>query len=226
MGILDILNATRLERGSVKETNKSIKYIQIVGDRLICASDNRICFPTKSFNKFISWGFLDFSIRISYIENDKISEVIENAHDGQVSCLCVTSDGSYILTGGTDSIIAVRKIKKTKGNRSFVFLKSLTGSFSPISCIAASRSYSIIVSSTIDNTIILWDLNRLSFVKKLSLPDNITTQITKISINDLTGNIVAVSGSSLILWTINGHLITAGNTSLPITSFTMTIFND
>ena len=224
--ILDILNATRLERGSVKETNKSIKYIQIVGDRLICASDNRICFPTKSFNKFISWGFLDFSIRISYIENDKISEVIENAHDGQVSCLCVTSDGSYILTGGTDSIIAVRKIKKTKGNRSFVFLKSLTGSFSPISCIAASRSYSIIVSSTIDNTIILWDLNRLSFVKKLSLPDNITTQITKISINDLTGNIVAVSGSSLILWTINGHLITAGNTSLPITSFTMTIFND
>lgn len=45
--------------------------------------------------------------------------------------------------------------------------KHLYGHTEPITCIAASRAYNLIVSGSRDGTCILWDLSRLVFVRQL-----------------------------------------------------------
>src|SRR3990167_3156190 len=206
----------------VKDIQKPVHFIQSIGEKLILAGPNRISLHSKSYNKFISWDYLDFSIRITYMDSEKISKVIENAHDGQLTCLCVSTDGKYIITGGTDSLIAVRKLKKIKGNKSFIFVKSLCGNLYPITHVAVSRSYSIIVSTAQDNTIIIWDLNRLCFVTQLKLvPEMNNYPISGIYINNMNGYIVATAGPYFQIWTINAVSISYVKASSTISSFVM-----
>jgi len=221
--IRDILKSPTIVHTLVKEVGKSISEIQAVGDRLIVNTGRKICLPTRTYTKFVSWGFLDFSIRIS--DNDKVTQVIENAHDGQVSCLTVTVDGTFLISGGIDSLIVVRKLKKSKSNRSFVFLQSLSGHFSPITHVAVSRSYSVIVSASQDNTILVWDLNRLCLVKSLSLPPS-EEPISLLVIGNVTGHILAVIGSSIFVWTVNGILLASRDIRAPITAVTMSHSNE
>lgn len=45
--------------------------------------------------------------------------------------------------------------------------KNLYGHTEPVTCLAASRAYNLIVSGSRDRTCILWDLSRLQFVRQL-----------------------------------------------------------
>lgn len=74
----------------------------------------------------------------------------------------------------------------------------------------------------------IWDLNKLRYVRQLQCPDSsgsktFSSPITHISINDKSGDIATVCGTSFYLWNINGQLITSQNTTMQITSFAMTI---
>jgi WD40 repeat protein len=84
-------------------------------------------------------------------------------------------------------------------------LKShLFGHAEPITCIACSPSYNIIVSGSKDSTCIVWDLARLSFVRQLV---NHTAPIDAVGVNELTGEIATCDSSWIHLWTVNGELI-------------------
>jgi len=84
-------------------------------------------------------------------------------------------------------------------------LKShLFGHSEPITCIACSPSYNIIVSGSKDCTCIVWDLARLSFVRQLV---NHAAPIDAVGVNELTGEIATCDGSWIHLWSVNGELI-------------------
>jgi len=200
-----------------------IGSIQLIGEKIVTLPPNRACLPTRAYNKMISWDHLDFSVRISYLESEKLLQVLENVHDGQVTCLCVTADGRYLITGGTDSLICVREMKKIKGERTFLFKKALSGNLAPVRCVAVSRSYSVIVSASEDRTCIVWDLNRLSFVRTLTLTGEAAEYpVSFVSVNNITGNIVVAAGPYLSVFTINGMLLASTKTGSDISAFTMT----
>lgn len=90
------------------------------------------------------------------------------------------------------------------GERELKLKAHLYGHSEPITCLASSPSYNIIVSGSKDLTCIIWDLARLSFVRQL-VPHS--SPIDAVGVNELTGDIATCDGSWLRLWSVNGQLI-------------------
>lgn len=83
-------------------------------------------------------------------------------------------------------------------------MKCLRGHRETVNTVAISVAYSIIVSGSEDKSCIVWDLNRLEYVRQLGKHED---GVRVVAINDATGDIATCSGPVLRLWTVNGDLI-------------------
>ncbi|KAK3167262.1 hypothetical protein OEA41_010388 [Lepraria neglecta] len=73
--------------------------------------------------------------------------------------------------------------------------------------LAVSRSFSALMSASSDGQVLLWDLNRLELVRRLTTGKPVECA----RINDVTGVIMLCRGSEVSLWTLNGDLILEQN---------------
>lgn len=80
---------------------------------------------------------------------------------------------------------------------------SLFGHKQPVSILAVSKSFSTILSSSTDGQVLLWDLNRLEFVRKLTFG----RQVECARINDVSGDIMICRGQKVALFNLNGDLL-------------------
>lgn len=87
----------------------------------------------------------------------------------------------------------------------------LYGHHASVTCLAVSTAYNLIISGSEDQTCIVWDLSKLTYVRQLAQH---MAPITAIAINDLTGDIATCAGTYLYVWSVNGQLIVKENTSL------------
>ncbi|XP_023212424.1 lysosomal-trafficking regulator-like [Centruroides sculpturatus] len=85
--------------------------------------------------------------------------------------------------------------------------------------ICICKSYSIVVTSSMDCTMIIWDLNRLQYVQSIFDHKN---PVKLLTISDTLGDIASVSnsdlGSYLKVHTINAKLVGTVYTPIPITA--------
>ena len=105
--------------------------------------------------------------------------------------------------------------------------------------------FSIIVTGGLDRTCIVWDLNRLEYVRQLQLPGKGgELPISDVYIDDLSGvcccfqpfcqstrskytvtvlhvgNIIVVAGPYISIWSVNGMLMASRRSSSEVTSIT------
>lgn len=80
---------------------------------------------------------------------------------------------------------------------------SLFGHKTPVTTIAVSKAFSTFLTVSSDGQAFLWDLNRLSFIRKLPLVRSVECA----QINDVSGEIMLCSGPNVILYTLNGTLL-------------------
>jgi WD40 repeat protein len=78
-------------------------------------------------------------------------------------------------------VVNIYRVRKSNNIRRFALAQTLCGHLGPISCVAVSRAYSIVVSGSSDKTCIVWDLNRLNYVRQLSQHDG---PILEVAISD------------------------------------------
>lgn len=71
---------------------------------------------------------------------------------------------------------------------------------------AVSRSFSCLVSCS-SNDVLVWDLNRLRFVRRLDPKGSIQCA----SVSDVNGDIALCTGPTVQLYTLNGELILSQN---------------
>jgi len=160
----------------------------------------------------VSWGFADCSVRVCHVETERPLFVWEQQQQqlaignvGEIICCSAASD-KILVTGSTNTVVSVWDVCERE-----LRLKShMFGHSEPITCIAASPSYNIIVSGSKDASCIVWDLARLSFVRQL-VPH--TSSVDAVAVNELTGDIATCSSSWLHLWSINGDLIASMDTA-------------
>ena len=79
----------------------------------------------------------------------------------------------------------------------------MSGHTDKVTCVVVSQGYSVIVSGSADCTCIIWDLNKLTFVGQLKLD----APVVHIAINEISGNIKAVTENTIYVWDINGQLL-------------------
>jgi len=171
----------------------------------------------------VSWGYWDQNIRLCSTETGKVLLVIKTSHDEDVLCADITKDGQYLVTGGTSSLIKVWKLKRVRhsSSRSRMRIRLeaiLSGHSHDVRLVVACKVWSVIVSGGCDGKVIIWDLNRLSYIRTLKYH---RSAISCIAISPTTGDIVSVDTgtepvegekrsrqvSTLCLWTINGRFV-------------------
>ena len=80
-------------------------------------------------------------------------------------------------------VVYVWEFGKRKDKRNLILRRSLYGHTEPVTCLAASAGYNIIVSGSRDRTCIVWDLSRLVFVRQLR---GHAAPVAAVCINELT----------------------------------------
>jgi WD40 repeat protein len=175
-------------------------------DRAIIAVERKKVLVPPHYVRYLAWGFHDYSLRGSLLEGDKIPTVYENLHFGQIYCaLCL--DSYTLITAGESTVVCVWRLvagSVRERSRQLQPKKTLYGHTAPVTCLALSKPYSILVSGSEDQTCIIWDVNRWSYVRQL--PGHVAP-VSAIAINNLTGDIVTCASSSVYLWSINGRLL-------------------
>ena len=171
-------------------------------DRLLCATAFRLNLPPQ-YDKYLEWGFADNSVRFFFSDSKKLAGLFENLHQGQLSCALFASS-QMLLTAGEDCVLSAHTVITSPSKPVDLQPRSsLFGHSTPVTTLAVSKSFSTLLSASDDGTVILWDLNRLEFVRKLAHGRPIECA----RINDISGDIMLCRGQKVTLYTLNGELI-------------------
>ncbi len=191
------LPSTLLEAG---ERVASLRF-SWKSDRLLCSGPFRLNIP-PDYDMYLEWGFSDNSVRFYSTESRKQIGLFEHLHIGQLSCALFT-DSKTLITAGTDCTVAVWSVVENGKTVELHPRATLFGHRTTVSVLAISRSFNALLSASTDGQIMLWDLNRCEFIRKLG--DELPVQCA--AINDVTGNIVLCHGHEISIYTLNGDLL-------------------
>ncbi|XP_065020207.1 protein SPIRRIG-like isoform X1 [Musa acuminata AAA Group] len=191
----------------VRRSSSFISQIVTLNEKILLARANSLLKPV-TYNKYISWGFPDRSLRIMSYDQDKLLSTHENLHGGnQIQCVGISHDGQILVTGADDGVVAVWK--SDKDNR-LSLGRALCAHTGKITCLHVSQPYSLIVTGSDDCSVNLWDLTNLVFVKQLPL---FPAPVSAVHVNELTGTVLTAAGILLAVWSVNGDCLTMMNTS-------------
>jgi WD40 repeat protein len=168
-------------------------------------------FVTPSCKKYFRWGFPDGTLRCFATEGHRLLGIYEQPHDGEIVCGVLSDDGKHLALGGDDGAVTVWDVVKIRQSRRLELRERLCGHVGPVTAIAISLPYSICVSGSEDGSCIIWDLNRLSYVRQLIPP--FEAPPSQIVINDITGDIAIASSTWVRVFSVNGDFLLAKSLS-------------
>ncbi|XP_050392525.2 WD repeat and FYVE domain-containing protein 3 [Patella vulgata] len=191
----------------VKELKSAVGQIIHNDNKTVLAVEQNKVLIAPNYGRYLAWGFSDLSVRIGNYESEKASAIFECLDNGVILCAACPNTKLFI-TGGTSCVVNVwEHILK---ERKVILKQPLYGHTEPVTCLAASQAYHIIVSGSRDRTCIVWDMSRLVFVCQLRRH---IAPVAAVCINEKTGDIATCAGTYLHLWTVNGEEIACVNTS-------------
>jgi hypothetical protein len=139
-----------------------------------------------------------------------------------IFALQVALDGTKLVLVGENGLVGVSTIQSDRNGRlSLGRPVRLHGHREDVICVQISLPFNVFVTGAKDNTAIVWDLGRLSLLRKL---EGHEARVTSVAVSDGLGEIATVchtfrgdggdrgipplvESSILRLWTINGRVI-------------------
>ncbi|KAK6359872.1 hypothetical protein TWF696_001001 [Orbilia brochopaga] len=154
-----------------------------------------------AFDKYLEWGYSDGGVRFYDAESRKMIALFEHLHQDQISSVLVVDEGLFV-TGGCDCTVSIWKMESLK---SFDIHPTacLQGHCAAVVHLAVSRSFNLLVTGDAEGVILVWDLSRRTFIRKLGMHESIQC----ITVNDVTGDILVSGVSDMTLYTLNGELV-------------------
>ena len=97
------------------------------------------------------------------------------------------ADGENMVSGGNDHTVRLWKLLRSYGVPLRVTVSHvMRGHKEPVTCLAASRTWSIVVSGSKDGSAIVWDLNRGTYVASIWHGDDERHEVHLVAINEST----------------------------------------
>jgi beige protein homolog 1 len=144
--------------------SEAVTSLYVTADRVLAGFGQRAFIPGKGEN-YLELGFSDGSIRVFSVDGDRLLGLAENLHLLPITC-AVFADETTLITGSDDTTVCVWQVRI--GKTFEIQLKEcLRGHSGRVTTLAFSKSFSIIVSGSEDGRAIVWDLNRLKYVRQL-----------------------------------------------------------
>ncbi|KAL3696042.1 hypothetical protein R1sor_010118 [Riccia sorocarpa] len=196
----------------IRTLESSISQIVMFHDKIYAVGSNQVLKP-PSYSKYLSWGYQDRTLRFVSYDQDRLLSTHEGLHDsGPIRCAGISRDGRVLVTGGEDGVVAVWRLRKDglRGSRRLHLQRALCAHTMSVTCLSVCQPYSLVVTGSMDKTVIFWDLTSLEFVRQLP---ELPAPASAVHTNDMTGEVVTAAGSTLAVWSINGDCLAAVNTS-------------
>jgi len=198
--------------GTILDTEERVASLTytVKADKLLCSGAFRLNM-SPNYDKYMEWGFSDNSIRFYAADSRKQIGLFEHLHIGQLSC-ALFGDSKTLITAGTDCTIAVWSIHSPSTKAVDVQPRATLFSHrSTVTSLALARSFNALLSCSSGGELILWDLNRCEFVRRILTREKLAVECT--TINDVTGNVIVCHGSWVSIFTLNGGLLVCQDTS-------------
>ncbi|RVD82445.1 uncharacterized protein DFL_006872 [Arthrobotrys flagrans] len=206
-----VRNTTRLD-GSVEslirlpfpllDTREKVQQIDWSHrtSKVVPSSEFRI-YISPVFDKYLEWGYSDGGVRFYDAESRRMIAMFEHLHQDQVSAVLVV-DEQVFVTGGCDCTVTIWKMEHSK-TFDIHPTACLQGHCAAITHLAVSRSFGLLVTGDASGVIIVWDLSRKTYIRKLGEHASIHC----ITLNDVTGDILVSRPTDMTLYTLNGELV-------------------
>src|ERR1051326_3581170 len=148
--------------------------------------------------KKIQFGFvlLIAFIALNRASAQDLSKSKDGAHSADILCTAISSDGTYILTGGADKRVYLRDGKSGEPVKIF----SVSGN---VTSVAFSSSGKIFANATADGKVTIYDTKELKYKKSLTKEHQL--DITSVAFNPINDNMVTASKDGTAkIWDPNG----------------------
>ncbi|XP_022110934.1 lysosomal-trafficking regulator-like [Acanthaster planci] len=166
----------------------------------------------------VSWGHPDAILRVQIRRKSLPLNLLHATPTDKITCCSSVSDCRLLFIGAMSGIITAYPTRYNPDKQCNIEVVGaavqLFGHTACINSLCVSRAYSIMVSSSQDGTCIIWDLNRLCYIRALCDGDvyRDANGVTAVTVSDVSGDIaistgMADGGSSVSLWTINTSLV-------------------
>ena len=171
----------------------------------------------------LRWGFWDNHVELREVrEKSSHSYCYVYGHPLEKITACQFVDNDVFVTGSSMGVVTYWQTQRDeKDNLVTANPSFLHGHSEPVTALAICIPYSIMVSGSADRSIIVWDINRVAFVRSISTPKEAGSVIC-IAISHTLGDIAVAcesggGGSTLSVWTINGQFIKQLHMNIGIT---------
>ncbi|KZO92625.1 beach-domain-containing protein [Calocera viscosa TUFC12733] len=181
-----------------------ILYIDTIAERILpCPAQKR--FVPQTPHEHVEWSELTHSV--SFYVDRKVVHIEEETP----ITVAEFYDSRILVTGSDDSNVSIWRI--VRGEQSGLRLVgSMRGHHGRVNCIATSRSWAMAVTGAADGLVILWDVNRVRYVRSMAHE----TPVEHVAIGP-NGDIASSSRTAVSLHTINGQHIASFRPMEPIT---------
>lgn len=101
--------------------------------------------------------------------------------------------------------LTVKGSGSRRGEVQFSREATLRGHDKPVTCMAVSAAWNILVTGTPDGNAMVWDTSQLRYTRTLQTPS--TSPIKLVGINESNGHVALASEDHLYVFSLNGHAI-------------------
>ena len=172
-------------------------------ERLLCTGPCKLNM-LPACDRFLQWGFADHSLRFFSSNTKRLLGLYENTHIGPIAAATFV-DSKTLVTAGADCTLAIWTVAATRDVIEIHPKTYLFGHRTSITQITASRVFSTLLSVSADGQVLMWDLNRFDCIRVLRPAGGALVQACKIS--NVSGHIMICCQSSILLYSLNGHLL-------------------
>eukprot|EP00039_Didymoeca_costata_P030781 m.31324 g.31324 ORF g.31324 m.31324 type:complete len:455 (+) comp8303_c0_seq1:207-1571(+) len=157
----------------------SQKHIRFKGKPVTCiaiSQDEKFLFCGSKCGTISKWALSSCSLVLEYerikksqVEGKKPHEI--KGHTSEVLALSLSSDGSFLASGGRDNNIIIWNANNNS------WLKTFTGHRKAVTALAFRRKSHELFSGSLDRTIKIWDMDSMTYVETLYGHQDIVTTI-------------------------------------------------
>jgi len=220
----------RLGEGPVRDVRigQDGKVLVVCGERMLCLPGMQECFTwghQDGTMRFVALQRGGSSMKKA--EPEKLVACYESMHQGFVTVAASSEDGSIFVTGtslgdmsvwrpelrttapaaGSTAMGAVTAgIQVVRGTekvvRSLQLRTRLCAHTGAVTCLTVSNTHAVMLSGSVDGTVILWDMRRLRFMRQLI--SNLVAAPVCVDLNQTGSTVVVAAGREIWVMNING----------------------
>lgn len=156
----------------------------------------------------LTYGHIDGSVRFVHLDDlmGRPVAVAEQVAPARITTLALVGT-VYAVLGAEDGTVQLYGLHAS--TRQLEPVAVWSGHTAPVVCAAASATWSIVVTGSMDHTAKVWDVTRRRYVRTLS---GHAQPVRHVAIDEQRGWIATAAGDEVCVYSINGHLLARQST--------------